>query len=267
MKQKKHNDKRRNINNIRNKRTASVAYKRIKRATKDHQKRKHDNQTDNKDNNVNIDMSMGLGEKKKIKSEPVDQKEEKPSSQEAITTTSSSPLPTPSTLQPEVFDSYRDNAMSEMNKIAGMEPDNATKVFSHVEEIQQLDPSKIRINDSVNSLNRNPNTTERDTTGFRSIAKPNLEARDLNAMKSIEDNAVPKQDVKPDIPQVDKELEKQDHSLDSVRFDDKVNQESQSDSLNDDNNPFISIIKVWQAYTVAWINACNEFMKGCDGYD
>ena len=42
-------------------------------------------------------MSMGLGEKKKIKSEPVDQKEEKPSSQEAITTTSSSPLPTPST--------------------------------------------------------------------------------------------------------------------------------------------------------------------------
>ena len=32
-------------------------------------------------------MSMGLGEKKKIKSEPVDQKEEKPSSQEAITTT------------------------------------------------------------------------------------------------------------------------------------------------------------------------------------
>ena len=83
-------------------------------------------------------MSMGLGEKKKIKSEPVDQKEEKPSSQEAITTTSSSPLPTPSTLQPEVFDSYRDNAMSEMKKIAGMEPDNATKVFSHVEEIQQL---------------------------------------------------------------------------------------------------------------------------------
>ena len=228
---------------------------------------KHDNQTDNKDNNVNIDMSMGLGEKKKIKSEPVDQKEEKPSSQEAITTTSSSPLPIPSTLQPEVFDSYRDNAMSEMKKIAGMEPDNATKVFSHVEEIQQLDPSKIRINDSVKStkLENSPNTTKPETTGFRSIANPNLEARDLNAMKSIEDNAVPKQDIKPDIPQVDKELEKQDHSLDSVRFDDKVNQESQSDSLNDDNNPFISIIKVWEAYTVAWINACNEFMKAVMG--
>ena len=211
-------------------------------------------------------MSMGLGEKKKIKSEPVDQKEEKPSSQEAITTTSSSPLPTPSTLQPEVFDSYRDNAMSEMNKIAGMEPDNATKVFSHVEEIQQLDPSKIRINDSVkktdpeNSLNTNP-----ETTGFSAMANSTLEVRDRNAMESEEEDAVSKQDVKPDIPQVDKELEKQDHSLDSVRFDDKVNQESQSDSLNDDNNPFISIIKVWEAYTVAWINVCNEFMKAVMG--
>ena len=97
------------------------------------------------------------------------------------------------------------------------------------------------------------------------MANPKLEARDLNAMKSIEDNAVPKQDVKPDIPQVDKELEKQDHSLDSVRFDDKVNQESQFNSLNDDNNPFISIIKVWEDYTVAWINACNEFMKAVMG--
>ena len=176
-------------------------------------------------------MSMGLGEKKKIKSEPVDQKEEKPSSQEAITTTSSSPRPTPSTLQPEVFDSYRDNAMSEMNKIAGMEPDNATKVLNMWKKYNSGIPSKIRINDSVNSLNRRIRIQQSGIQlASRSIAKPNLEARDFNAMKSIEDNAVPKQDVKPDIPQVDKELEKQDHSLDSVRFDDKVNQASQSDS-------------------------------------
>ena len=68
MKQKKFNDKRRNISNTRNKRTASsAAYKRIKRATKDHQKSNYDNQTDNKDNNRNIDMSMGLGEEKKLK--------------------------------------------------------------------------------------------------------------------------------------------------------------------------------------------------------
>ena len=95
MKQKKHNDKRRNISNTRNKRTASsAAYKRIKRATKDYQKSNYDNQTDNKDNNRNIDMSMGLGEEKKLKSKTVDQKEEKPSSSSEAITTPSSPLPT-----------------------------------------------------------------------------------------------------------------------------------------------------------------------------
>ena len=45
-----------------------------------------------------------------------------------------------------------------------------------------------------------------------------------------------------------------------------VNKESHSNSLNnDDNNPFISVIKVWQAYNVVWINACNEFMKAWKG--
>ena len=39
--------------------------------------------------------------------------------------------------------------MSEMKEIADMEPDNASKVFSHVEEKQQLDPSNTSINDSV----------------------------------------------------------------------------------------------------------------------
>ena len=174
MKQKKHNDKRRNINNMRNKRTASVAYKRINRATKDYQKSNYDNQTDNKDNNVNIDMSMGLGEKKKIKSEPVDQKDEKPSSPEAITTPSP-PLPTPPTLQPEIFDSYRYNAMSEMKEIADMGPDNASKVFSHVEEKRQLDPSIASINDSVK---RNPKILKHksETTGFRAM-KPTRSKR------------------------------------------------------------------------------------------
>ena len=28
-----------------------------------------------------------------------------------------------------------------------------------------------------------------------------------------------------------------------------------------DNNPLISIIKVWEAYAVASINLCNEFTK------
>ena len=43
-----------------------------------------------------------------------------------------------------------------------MAPDNTSKVFSHVEEKQQLDPPTISINDSVkkaipeNSINTNP---------------------------------------------------------------------------------------------------------------
>ena len=55
--------------------------------------------------------------------------------------------------------------MSEMKEIADMGPDNTSKVFSHVEEKQQLDPSIASINDSIkktdpeNSLNTNPKTT------------------------------------------------------------------------------------------------------------
>ena len=101
-------------------------------------------------------MSIGLGEEKKSKPKKMDQKEEKPSSS----------LPTSSsTLQPEVFDSSRDNAMSEMKEVADMGPVNTSKVFSHVEEKQQLDPSTISINDSVkktdpeNSPNTNPDPT------------------------------------------------------------------------------------------------------------
>ena len=250
MKQKKHNDKRRNIDHIKNNQTApSAVYKRIKRSTKDYQKSNYDNQTNNKDNNRVTDMSMGLGEEKKSKTKTVDQKEEKPSS----------PLPTPSsTLQPEVFDSSRDNAMSEMKEVAVMKPDNTSKVFSHVEEKQKLDPSTISINDSVKKANpeNNPNTNP-------AMANPTLEERDRNAMKSKEEDLVPKQDVKPDTPQVHKESEKRDQLGESVRFYDDENKESHYHSLNNDknNNPFISGIKIWQAYNEVWINAYSEYMK------
>ncbi len=66
MKQKKYNDKKLNTINLKNKRTASsTAYKPLKPGTKDYQKSNYDNQTDNKENNRNTDMSMGLGEDKK----------------------------------------------------------------------------------------------------------------------------------------------------------------------------------------------------------
>ena len=90
MKQRRLNDKRRNAINMRNKRTApSVAYKPIKPVIKDHQNSNYNNQTDNKDNNRNIDMSIGLREEKKLKNKTMDQKEEKPSSpKEAVTSSS-----------------------------------------------------------------------------------------------------------------------------------------------------------------------------------
>ncbi|MGA9842578.1 MAG: hypothetical protein WBQ25_09715, partial [Nitrososphaeraceae archaeon] len=243
MRQKKHNDKTRNIGYIKSNQTAhSAIYKRIKRSTKDYQKNNYDNQTNNKDNNRVTDMSIGLGEEKKSKPKKMDQKEEKPSS----------PLPTSSSsLQPEVFDSSRDNAMSEMKEVADMGPVNTSKVFSHVEEKQQLDPSTISINDSVKKtdLENSPNTNP-DPTRLSSTADPTLEERDRNGMEPKEEDVVSNQDVKPDITQVHKESEKQDNLGESVRFHDNENKESHSNSLNNDknNNPFISGIKLWQAY-------------------
>ena len=178
----------------------------------------------------------------------MDQKEEK----------RSSPLPTSSsTLQPEVFDSSRYNAMSEAKEVADMGPVNTSKVFSHLEEKQRLDPSTVSINDSVKKANpeNNPNTNS-------AMANPTLEERDRSIMESKVKDLVPKQDVIPDIPQLHKESEKQDNLGESVRFYDNENKESHSNSLNNDNkNPFVSAIKLWQAYSVAWINAYNEFMK------
>ena len=82
-------------------------------------------------------------------------------------------------------------------------------------------------------------------------------------MEPKEEDVVSNQDVKPDITQVHKESQKQDNLGESVRFHDNENKESHSNSPNNDknNNPFVSAIKLWQAYSVAWINAYNEFMK------
>jgi hypothetical protein len=88
----------------------------------------------------------------------------------------------------------------------------------------------ISINDSIKktgpekSLNTNP-----DTYTFHAMENPTLEGRDRLS--------------KP------------------VRFYDNQNQESHSNPLNNDDNPFISMIKVWQDYTITWINLWNEVMK------
>ena len=83
-------------------------------------KSNYDNQTDNKENNGNIDMSMGLGkENNKSKTKTMDQRKDAATTTATIATTSS-PLPP---AQSDVFDSSRDNAMPEMKEVADMRPD------------------------------------------------------------------------------------------------------------------------------------------------
>ena len=268
MKQKRHNNNRQNTLNMRNKRTApSAAYKRIKRATKDSQKSNYDNQTDNNDSNRNIHTNMRLGEKKKIKTEAIDQKD-KVSYPKAITT-----LPTSSTSQsqshpqPEVFDSYRYNAMSEMKEVADMGPDDTTRVFSHVEEKQQLDPITTSIKDSIKKTDsENSLNTNADPTSLPAMVDPTLEESDSSAMGSIKKEIVPKDDIEPNNPQIYNELEEHNHLDESVRFygnaNGNANKESYSNLSNNDNiNPFIIGIKFWQAHNITWINAYNEFLK------
>lgn len=259
MKQRKYNDKRRNSINLKNKRiTTPAAYKSIKSTTKDYQKSNYDIQTDNKKNNRNIDMSMGLEDKKKLETKTMDQKQEKPSlPKEGTTTTTSSQLATPKS---EVFDSSGDNAISEMKKVAGMGPDETSKVFSHLEEKQPLDPLTTSVNDDIIKRAIHEHNL---TTNPVSDAEKTLQERDRNIMESKEEGTVLMKDVKPDVPQDYKDLKQQDSSGESVRFSEESNKEYYYPPINNDenNNPFISGIKLWQAYNEIWFNAYNGYMK------
>ena len=85
-------DRKRNTIDIKNKRTISSDYKPIKSTTKHYQKSSYDDQTDNKQNLRDIDMSMGLGKEKKPKARTKDQNEEKQSSlKEAMTSSQLAP--------------------------------------------------------------------------------------------------------------------------------------------------------------------------------
>jgi hypothetical protein len=201
-------------------------------------------------------MSIGLKEKKK-NNEPADKKEGKSSSPEAIRRPLSS---VSSTEEPDVFDSYRDNAMSQMKQTADMEPDNATKVFSHVEEKQRLEPTKISVNDDnekkidfEKSLK-----TNLGSNGSSSMANPTVEG--IDSSKSLQCKVTLKNDIKPETTNVQKASGLED-SYDSVRFYDSHNQGFYANPLNYDDNPIIQMIKMWQDITTGWINLWNEPMK------
>jgi hypothetical protein len=266
MKQKRHDDKRQNALNTRNKRTApSSAYKRIKRATKDSQKRNLDNQTDNKEDNRK--MNIGLGKERKLKTKTMYQKAEKPISlKEAVTTTSSSltaSSKSPLSPQSEVFDSSNDNTVLEMKEVDDMRPDKTAKVFLHIEE-KQLDPISTSINNSIkktdseNILNTNLNPTSLQAKIDLTFEKSDSSS----AVESIKDNVVTKDDIEPNNPQIYNELEEHNNLDESARLYGNENKESYSDLSNNDNiNPFIVGVKLWQDHNIAWINAYNEFIK------
>ena len=265
MKQKRHDDKRQNALNTRNKRTApSSAYKRIKRATKDSQKRNLDNQTDNKGDNRN--MSIGLGKEKKLKSKTMDQKAEKPISLKTVTTTSSSltasSKSSPPSPQSEVFDSSNDNAMLEMKEVDDMRPDKTAKVFLHIEE-KQLDLISTNINNSIKKTDsENILNTNLYPANLPAKIDLTLEKSDSGAAELIKEDVVTKVDIEQNNPQIYNELEEHNNLDESARFYGNENKESYSDLSNNGNiNPFIVGIKLWQDHNIAWINAYNEFIK------
>jgi hypothetical protein len=207
-------------------------------------------------------MSMGLEDKKRTRT--MDQKQGKSSSsKEAVN--SSPTLSASPTLRPEVFDSSRDNAMSEMREVADMSPDETIQVFSDTEEEPQLDPSKIT-KDTTKKIDSEINLdiiTDPNPNNIPTMVDSILQARDPSARELIEEDAMPTQDIKLDsVTQVHKESEKQSYLVESDMFYVNNNKEFSSNLLNDYyNNPFLIGIRFWQAHYIAWINAYNEFLN------
>lgn len=80
--------------------------------------------------------------------------------------------------------------------------------------------------------------------------------------KSPEGEITFEQDTKPETnhTQVQKVSELH-HVNDSVRFYDSQNQGLNVNPSNNDDKPFIQMIKGWQEITTIWINLWNDFMK------
>jgi hypothetical protein len=92
------------------------------------------------------------------------------------------------------------------------------------------------------------------------MAEPTVQERDPRSIKSQQDNVSQKQDAKSEVLQ--SESADRDYLNESVTVYDNENKVLQSSSPNNDiYNPFITGIKFWQAHSIAWINAFNEFLK------
>jgi len=154
--------------------------------------------------------------------------------------------------------------MSEMKKVAEMGPEEESKVFSHLEEKQELNPSTKSTNDSVKKTDPKKSLAARsDIIAGQVMAEPSLQERGYGSVQSIEDQVmVPKHDEGPEFAQIHNESEEQKHLEKSVTVYDNESRVFYSDSPNYDNyDPFIIGIRFWRAHTVGWISAYNEFLK------
>ena len=94
------------------------------------------------------------------------------------------------------------------------------------------------------------------------MAEPTLHEIYLGSIKSQQDDLSPKQGVKSEVSEVQSESADRDYLEESVTIYDSENKALQSSSSNNDiYNPFITGIKFWQAHSIAWINAYDQFLK------
>lgn len=226
----------------------------------------YNDQTDNKYIIEKIHMSIGLEEDKKQKPKTTDPKDDKPLSanEKAAKTTVSSSLPQSSLvpqIQSELFDPSRDNAMSEIREVADMSSDETAKIIRNVEGKHGLDPLTTTVSDSVknagaeNSPNTAPVASSLHTMGN------STSQREFDEIESLEVDTVSKNQRANISPEAN-ELAREDRLDESNRLYGNENKELYSNSLYDDNNnPFIIGLMLWQAYGIAWINAYNEFLK------
>jgi hypothetical protein len=167
-------------------------------------------------------MSIGLKEKKKIEIDSTDKKEDKSSFPESINEPSS--MSVPSNEEPDVFDSSQDNAMSEMKHAADMKSDNTSQVFSHAEEKQRLDPSKISVSEDNEKKIDFEKSIEINSGIRNSSTLANLTVDLTDSSKLPQDEITLEQDIKPETNHNHHnhmhKASELDHENDSVKFHD-----------------------------------------------
>jgi hypothetical protein len=113
----------------------------------------------------------------------------------------------------ELFDSSSDNVMLEMKQVTEIGPDEASKVFSYLEEKQELDRSAKSTNDSVKKTDHTIGPTAGPVTKSGPVmTEQSQREREHDSVQSIEGQVmVPKPEKVPYIAQIRSESQDQEH--------------------------------------------------------